>query len=171
MTIDIDPQEMFMAIETELRAGWVQGKLSGGMNVAGNPSQDPVGVCILGAIGKTINGVVRRAVEAALPQIDPTFTTLNPKLKQMAIQSFTSLYVNKLKPIFEARIMQFVPAGYGSIPGFNDLSSTSKSDVLAIIQAALEEVTRECLSTYDKEAAAEQPAAAVEQTVGVPVRA
>jgi hypothetical protein len=155
MKIEINPQQVLMLVEQYLDEGWVQGHLQGGA-LGQSETQDPQGVCILGAIAKALNTtletVLRPEIEQQL-ELVPEFQTLDVRTKREFVTLQLGSLRYKLRPIFESKIQEVLGAQYGaiSIPGWNDAPQRRKDEILTGIRAALEIVTTECLEAWARE--------------------
>lgn len=136
----VDPQELLIRVQQRLDAGWVKGKIRGPASEWTGGGQDPVGVCLMGAVEDAITVVFDEQVRLLVPRP----ADLPEKLYATGISMFCRTAVHKLSPVLNKALLERIQHKYGatyiSIPQWNDETRRQKTEVLDIVREALEVV-------------------------------
>jgi hypothetical protein len=147
--IELNPQEVLILTTQMLEGGWVKGALykRGTIDYDGNTDPYAQGVCVVGALQRSIETVLRPQIELQLQEM-PEFVALPVRLKTVAIRTMTQRLIHPLVQVFRERIAQVI--GPGAIEGWNDSSERQKRDVVEAMKASLEIITAECMEVWSR---------------------
>jgi hypothetical protein len=145
MMIDVNPQEVLILAEEMLRAGWIRGR-EAGRRTGFDGGQDPEGVCVVGALRASLHKILEPQILVMLQPL-PEFQALRKSEQPHIVKRLTSTRAQELLQIFRSRIEATLGPSI-RIESWNDSSETTKSDILAAMQASLEVITKECLADW-----------------------